>query len=349
MSKPQIRECFQLRELREDGYFSGYLTVWGEVDSYNSVFTKGSFKKTIQERGDKVKVLYNHDVLIGRALNIVEDDYGVFAEGQLNLQVQQSVDVLSFMRDGTLEGLSFMFKAIKQKVEKGVLTIREVKLFEFGPVDFPSGEKSIITEVREMSEDTNRGTTFAESLTEEELYAKDGVLKYALFNTLSDIWWTEGTQKERVVMFKSAIDDFKAGYVAYAKEWMDMVEVRDDPAASQEPGITPLAESLRKYAKDKNVEIRDLALTTSLTVEQITLLLSGRGIEDGDKLKELGEDVVLAHKKVRNAQMETLCNILRGTLSETEKKRCLNLLQPATVQLEPAINADQMIDFFRAG
>ena len=147
-NKKEVRSCLELRESTDAGAFSGYITVWGDVDSYNSVFVRGSFAKTIQEQGSRLKVLYNHETLIGKVTEIREDDHGVYVEGQLNLEISAARDTLSFMKDGTLDGLSFMFRSIKQKVEKGVLNIKEVRVYEIGPVDFPSGDTSLITTVR---------------------------------------------------------------------------------------------------------------------------------------------------------------------------------------------------------
>ena len=80
----------EIRSLGEDGTFEGYLTVWDTIDSYNSTFKRGSFAKTIQERGKKVKIFYDHEHLVGSSMELREDDHGVYGKGRLNLAVDKA-------------------------------------------------------------------------------------------------------------------------------------------------------------------------------------------------------------------------------------------------------------------
>jgi len=134
---------------QESGEFEGYIAVWETIDSYNSRFERGSFAKTINERSAKVKVLYNHESLIGRSLELREDDHGVFARGRINLDIQLGRDVYALMRSGDLDGLSFAFQVYQDGYDSDrVRVIKEVRLLEFGPVDFPANESATITDVR---------------------------------------------------------------------------------------------------------------------------------------------------------------------------------------------------------
>lgn len=144
----EVRSTGEVRATGDDGEFEGYIAVWGTVDTYNSEFRPGAFDKTLRERGDRIKVFFNHQMLVGKPLEIREDDYGVFVRGKLNLNVGAAADVYSFMKDGTLDTLSFGFKTVRQQYVRGVRQITEVKLFEFGPVVFEANPQAQITNVR---------------------------------------------------------------------------------------------------------------------------------------------------------------------------------------------------------
>ena len=47
---------------KDEWTFEGYAVTWGTIDDYNSTFRKGSFRKTITERGNRIKVLWNHNI-----------------------------------------------------------------------------------------------------------------------------------------------------------------------------------------------------------------------------------------------------------------------------------------------
>lgn len=151
LDQAEQRTAGEIRAVNDEGVFEGYIAVWGSTDAYNSRFAKGAFKKTLQERGDKIKVFYNHEQLVGRSLEIREDDYGVFVRGKINLEVPAGQEAFAFMKDGTLDGLSFGFRAIKQRYVEGVREITEVKLYEYGPVVFPANDDAAITDVRNDS------------------------------------------------------------------------------------------------------------------------------------------------------------------------------------------------------
>src|SRR5574340_848001 len=56
----------ELRAAAEEGVIEGYIAKWGQVDSYGTVFDKGAFTKTLRERANKVRALWNHEDEVGR-------------------------------------------------------------------------------------------------------------------------------------------------------------------------------------------------------------------------------------------------------------------------------------------
>ncbi len=133
----------------EEGVYEGYFAVFENVDDGGDVIHRGAFKKTLQERGRRVKVFYAHDWtrLIGPPPEVLqEDERGLYAKGRLTLDSFWGREVWALMRDGALTEGSIGYQAVKFDFdEDGVRHLREVKLFEISPV--PLGMNAL-TEVR---------------------------------------------------------------------------------------------------------------------------------------------------------------------------------------------------------
>ena len=151
--------AFEVRAIDggEPGQFEGYASVFGVVDSYGTVFDRGAFKKTIQERGGWLPIVWMHNPNepIGRA-EVSEDETGMRVRGQLDLDVQRGAEVYSGMKKGYISQMSHSFGRIEDKVKVvrtdgiDVPHFLEVKSFEVSPVttNFASAGEAMITGVR---------------------------------------------------------------------------------------------------------------------------------------------------------------------------------------------------------
>lgn len=329
----------EIRSSNDDGTFEGYLTVWDTVDSYNSTFKRGSFAKTIQNRSSKVKIFYDHEHLVGSSLELREDDHGVYGKGKLNLSVDKAVEAHEFMKDGTLEGLSFSFRSIKDSYIGGVRVIEELELFEYGPVVFPANEEALVTGVR--SEDFN------ESLTQEMLYAKNYKVMSALEVTLDDIWWSGSTTADNVMgKIDKALADFHTAYMEFAAEWVQTfwTETRSAPTANA------LAMAFNAHVMEQRSSIDVMATNSSFTTDELTNLRRGELLEARFKLSEMPEPVKLAHQEQRSKKIEALCLELRDGLTPIEKKRLQALLTTTDIEERTATNDgnDAMLEYLQS-
>ena len=133
--------------------FSGYASTF-DVDLGGDIITPGAFKKTIEGRQDKIKVLWQHSEPIGRSMRLYEDSIGLFVEGKVS-KTRLGDEAIELMRDKVVNQMSIGFTIPAGKSEMsddGLRIIREVKLFEFSPVTFPMNENAIITSVKSMKE-----------------------------------------------------------------------------------------------------------------------------------------------------------------------------------------------------
>lgn len=333
--KIELRNNGEIRAVQENGVFEGYITVWNTVDSYNSRFEKGAFAKTIQERGNKVKVLYDHDDLIGKSLDVREDDYGVFVRGQLTLGVAKADDTYLFLKDETLKELSFGFRTLRSTIKDGVLVIQEVELYEYSPVLFPSNTNATVINVR--------STDFSITFTDEMLRAERFRLLQALDETICDVWWTGEYQKPDEILgaIDKAIADFHTAYLDFAQRWLATDE-RSSPHDNE------LSNALHDVLEQRNLTLEDLATSSRLTLAELRGIQRGKAVGDKALIAELSPELETAwqvqfDKQVRSLK-DALANVdLNTVLSPFEKRK---LLQSTGQQQQDPLA--KLADFYQA-
>ena len=100
------------------------------------------------------KMFFGHkwDLPIGKWTKAVEDEKGLYVEGELTAGNQQSDAVLAALKHGTVDGLSIGFRLsdgdYEEKQEGGRLIKSVSRLFEISIVSFPADGKARVVEVR---------------------------------------------------------------------------------------------------------------------------------------------------------------------------------------------------------
>lgn len=144
--------------IKADGTFTGYASVFGELDSYRDIVLPGAFKKSLAEdfaqKGRKVPMLWQHDSWspIGIYPVIEEDSVGLQVTGQCNMEVQKGREAHSLMKQGALSGLSIGYTTVNSEWDEKNLTRKliEVNLWEVSPVTFPAGDSARISSVKSL-------------------------------------------------------------------------------------------------------------------------------------------------------------------------------------------------------
>ena len=318
--KMETRAIGEIRAIDEEGIIEAHLTRWDVVDSYNSKFTRGAFKKTFSERKDRIKLLWNHDVLIGKTLEAHEDDYGPFIRAKINLDTVAGKDAYAHLKAGDVTEMSFGFNVLQDKMVDNVRVISEIRCMEISPVLFPANEAAKIVSVR--AEDFN------DTVSEAEVMNRGWRLTDALMRTLEEIWWNTPD----VSKIGNAIDDFKAAYTLWAEEYLTMPN-RSIPTDNE------LSIALYRHCSG---DLDTLAKETAFTMTELRTMAEGRTlkIEKRDKLAELSTDVVVAHQKIRSEAVKALCDELRaGGFDDQEMKQIDDLLK----NKKPNIDISEMI------
>jgi len=303
----------EIRTEGDAGIVEGYIAVWDTIDSYNSRFERGAFKRTIKNRLHKIRMLWNHDQTqpIGKLIEIREDDHGVFIKAQLIMEVEKAKETFELIRGGAIDCFSFGFRTIKEHFENGVEVIEEVMLGEISPVVFEANGNSVVTSLR--SDD------FKETQNEQYLKSEGYRLFSALDYTIDDIWWGNSGVDEKIGLIDKAISDF---HLAYAQWTKDVIESKKQENVRRDGNSLQLA--FRNFLNDKSFE--ELAQNTNLSIDELRSLSKGVLIPDHERLKSLDTVIYDAHQKIKAETLENVCNQLRAGINPAEATRIHALL-----------------------
>ena len=293
------------------GIIEGYFVTWYKIDSYNSMFKRGAFKKTIEQKGlPKIRVLWNHEngfngplTIIGKPLEIKEDGTGVFIKAKILTDLPAGANAWRLISEGIINTLSFGFSVINQIYDKGVRIITEVDLYEFSPVAFEANPDATITAMRTVPQN-KRATDFDATLGNKELAHRMDLLLYALGNTLNDIWWDYENSDEIPALIDKAIDGFKDHYMAFVAQYIELFANEPDTR----PATSDIAEQLQRCCVGRT--IAEMAQQTQFTLAELRQLQRGKTISQPGRLKTLSEDLFKEHQK-NNVENDKLLNGVR--------------------------------------
>lgn len=139
--------------------FAGYASTWDQ-DLGNDIITKTAFNKTLAERSDRVKILFEHKHPIGIPIVMTPDSKGLYVEGKIS-KTWRGDEVLELINDKVVDQMSIGFGIPNGKSaynDKGMRVISEVKLYEFSPVTFPMNENAFITSVKSVTDKLKEGS-----------------------------------------------------------------------------------------------------------------------------------------------------------------------------------------------
>ena len=146
---------FEFRSIDENGHFTGYASVYGVKDSYDSIFDAGS----LEAEQLPMPFTYQHDwnqVLGG--INVFESrSDGVYVEGDFDLNIARAKEIYSLAKKGIIKGLSHRFSGSKNEYKNGVRHITSAMVSEITLTPIPSNKGAKLTSIRsqelEMDED----------------------------------------------------------------------------------------------------------------------------------------------------------------------------------------------------
>lgn len=131
--------------------FSGYASVFNNVDVDGDTIEQGAFMDTLDMRDWPVLMRWNHfGPVIGKWLSIAEDDRGLFVKGELTPGHTTARNVAASMRHGAVGGLSIGFRIRDAEQQGDVQVIRSIDLIEISVVENPANRAATINEVKSI-------------------------------------------------------------------------------------------------------------------------------------------------------------------------------------------------------
>lgn len=155
MKTKQGAAVLQLKSLDETGEFTGYGSVFGNVDSYGEIVMPGAFKKSLAEHKrnkTRPKMFWQHDPYspIGSWLEMAEDDHGLLVTGRLNMAVQKGAEAYALLQAKDIDGLSIGYRVVKAENDDAeeVVRLKELKLIEVSVVSLAANEAATVGAVK---------------------------------------------------------------------------------------------------------------------------------------------------------------------------------------------------------
>jgi len=139
------------------GIVKGYIATWdidrGDWTGVKDQFIKGAFLKSLAEHREKrrqIRLKDHHGRTIGGfPIDLVtEDDRGLLAVGEINLEVQQGREAHSLAKQGVLTDFSIGFSVVDSSMDNDIRSIHEAIVWEGSIVDEPMNPAAKITEVK---------------------------------------------------------------------------------------------------------------------------------------------------------------------------------------------------------
>jgi HK97 family phage prohead protease len=147
--------ALRVKALGGDGIFTGYASVFGELDQQNEIVTAGAFTRTLakwRRQNRTPALLWMHDPTqpIGIWQSIREDSSGLLVEGRLALRTQKGGEAYELLKLGALTGLSIGYRVVTSQIDakRKARLLTDVDLFEVSLVTFPANEAARVSEVK---------------------------------------------------------------------------------------------------------------------------------------------------------------------------------------------------------
>lgn len=163
MKYKTLNSQLEIKEVSETGRFSGYGSIFNNVDLHNDRILPGAFEKTLnrhKQRGSMPAMLWQHKMsdVVGIYDDMTEDDMGLQLSGRLLIgeNIPEADKAYALMKNKAVRGMSIGFNIPKGgesfNKEDEVWEIKEVDLVEVSIVTYPANPEAQIQSVKSAIE-----------------------------------------------------------------------------------------------------------------------------------------------------------------------------------------------------
>lgn len=238
------------------GTFRGYASTFDNIDRDDDVIVKGAFGAIEQPR--RVKLLWQHDMRepIGVWTELREDAKGLFAAGELNLEVQRGREAYALMKQGAIGDMSIGFRTIESDVVKSegssgrarnIRRLKKLRLYEVSLVSVPANPLANIDAVKAAS----RGAGMTERELERRLRDAGVSRKLAQLIVAEGL---DGIERHYYDLLRDAAGlDCKNAQITLDRGYRQLITRADDhlsDGADDNPGDDAQEEAERVHLRD---------------------------------------------------------------------------------------------------
>jgi HK97 family phage prohead protease len=146
-----------VKAVTDAGVIEGYASVFGgSPDSYGDIIAPGAFAQTLTEHkrgGTMPLMLWGHDASqppIGNWDDMAEDGKGLWVQGAIDMEDPMGQRVYRGLKNKRMKGLSIGYETrdSEQDSKRGVRILKDVKLWEVSPVNFPAQVRASVDTVK---------------------------------------------------------------------------------------------------------------------------------------------------------------------------------------------------------
>ena len=156
---------FELKEVNEEGRFTGHAAVYNNVDLGGDKFKSGVFADSNAKNRGRVPVLLDHTPSVmtqaGLGISAVEDGKGLLVEAELNLLKQAGKEAHAMMmqakrlKQKIALSVGFTIEEGGAKFVKGIREITKATLWEYSIVIWGMNPKAGVSSVKSLKEITD--------------------------------------------------------------------------------------------------------------------------------------------------------------------------------------------------
>jgi len=149
---------FDIKSVNEEEFvIEGFAAVYNVLDEQGDIIEPGAFSRTLDHKGGKFPLLWQHDPEQPLGVATVTDmpGKGLWVRGELNREVSKAREALALAKQGAVKGFSIGYNTVKADLDRNnVRHLKEINLWEVSHVTFPANPQAQVliakSEVRKM-------------------------------------------------------------------------------------------------------------------------------------------------------------------------------------------------------
>ena len=148
---------FEVKQVEDDGTFTGYASIFGNVDAQGEKVMPGAFGQSLtkhKREGTTPLLLWQHNAgePLGGWEDLAEDGKGLWGKGRIQIDAGPTEHrIYTHMKNGNIRGLSIGYREVVVEPNNGVRLLKELDLMEVSIVSFPANRRARIESVKSES------------------------------------------------------------------------------------------------------------------------------------------------------------------------------------------------------